>query len=257
MFVATLIEASLIKKVIESARELVTDVNIEFTESGIKFTSMDSAHVALVSVFLESKSFEKYDYDKEETIGINLDYLNKILSRVKNKDTLTLKLEKPEFLSVLYRGSDNYKETEYKIQLLNIDQEKLNILSTEYSVIIDMPSDELKRIFSDQNVICETVKMTVEQNKKMVKFTSLGDFNNECINILKEKEGGFDDEITIKAGNNINDLFSLKYLLLFTKASSLTHRVQICLESNMPILIKYEHEQNYIHYYLAPKIDEE
>src|ERR1043165_326917 len=209
MFVATLIEASLIKKVIESTRELVTDVNIEFTESGIKFTSMDSAHVALVSVFLESKSFE------------------------------------------------NYKETEYKIQLLNIDQEKLNIPSTEYSVIIDMPSDELKRIFSDQNVICETVKMTVEQNKKMVKFTSLGDFNNECINILKEKEGGFDDEIIIKAGNDINDLFSLKYLLLFTKASSLTHRVQICLESNMPILIKYEHEQTYIHYYLAPKIDEE
>ncbi|CAG8614528.1 6016_t:CDS:2, partial [Cetraspora pellucida] len=40
----TLIEASLIKKVIESARELVTDVNIEFTESGIRFTNMNSAH---------------------------------------------------------------------------------------------------------------------------------------------------------------------------------------------------------------------
>ncbi|CAG8781744.1 2107_t:CDS:2, partial [Cetraspora pellucida] len=65
---STLIKALLIKKVIESARKLVTDVNIEFTESGIKFMSMDSAHVALVSVFLESKSFEKYDYDKEETI---------------------------------------------------------------------------------------------------------------------------------------------------------------------------------------------
>ncbi|CAG8774957.1 5216_t:CDS:1, partial [Cetraspora pellucida] len=209
-------------------RELVTDVNIEFTESGIKFMSIDSAHVALVSVFLESKSFKKYDYNKEETISINLDYLNKILSQVKNKDTLTLK--KPEFLSVLYRGSDNYKETEYKIQLLNIDQEKLNILSTNYSVIINMPSDELKKIFLNQNIICETINITVKQNKKMIKFTSLDDFNNECINILKERKGSFDNEITIKAENNIDDLFSLKYLLLFTKASSLTHCVQICLE---------------------------
>ncbi|CAG8705130.1 6472_t:CDS:2, partial [Cetraspora pellucida] len=191
---------------IESARELVTDINIKFTESEIKFTSMNSAHVALISVFLESKSFEKYDYDKEKTI------------------------EKPEFLSILYRGSDNYKETEYKIQLLNIDQEKLYISSTDYSIIIDIPSDELKRIFSDQNVIYETVKITVEQNKKIVKFTSLSNFNNECINILKEKEGSFDNEITIKAENDIDDLFSLKYLLLLTKASSLTHCVQICLE---------------------------
>ena len=51
-----------------------------------------------------------------------------------------------------------------------------------------MPSDELKRIFSDQNIICKTVKMTVEQNKKIVKFTSLHNFNNKCINILKKKK---------------------------------------------------------------------
>ncbi|CAG8500737.1 2026_t:CDS:2, partial [Cetraspora pellucida] len=195
MFVATLIEALLIKKVIKSAKELVSNVNIKFTEFGIRFINMNLAHVALILVFLELKSFKKYDYDKEETIGINLDYLNKILSQVKNKDTLIPKLEKPEFLSVLYKGSDNYKKTEYKIQLLNIDQEKLNILSTNYSMIIDMPSDELKKIFSDQNIIYETVRITVKQNKKIIKFILL--------------EGGFDDEITIKAENNIDDLFSL------------------------------------------------
>ncbi|CAG8464378.1 12403_t:CDS:2 [Cetraspora pellucida] len=68
MFVTTLIKASLFKKIIESTKELVTNVNINFTESEIKFTSMDSSHVVLVSVFLKSKSFEKYDYNKEETI---------------------------------------------------------------------------------------------------------------------------------------------------------------------------------------------
>ncbi|CAG8655245.1 1713_t:CDS:1, partial [Cetraspora pellucida] len=68
MFVATLIETLLIKKVIKSARELVADINIEFTELEIRFMNMDLAHVALVLVFLKSKSFEKYDYDKKETI---------------------------------------------------------------------------------------------------------------------------------------------------------------------------------------------
>lgn len=256
MFEATLTKASLFKKVIESARELVTDVNIDFTENGIEFTSMDPSHIALISVCLSSESFEKYNYDEEETVGINLNYLNNILNRVKNDDTLTLRLGNSGSLSVIYRGSGDYRETEYKIQLLNIDQEKLNIPQTNYSVIIDMPSEELKRILSDQKVVSETVAMSVEQNINVVKFISTGDFSNKCINTLKEKEDELNNEIIIKAGDKVDSLFSLKYLQMFTKASLLSHRVQICLKNDLPILVKYEHGENYIHYYLAPKLDE-
>ncbi|CAG8810376.1 12511_t:CDS:1, partial [Cetraspora pellucida] len=60
MFEATFAKSSLFKHVIEATRELVTDVNIEFTESGINFSSMDSLHIALISVHLDRKSFEKY-----------------------------------------------------------------------------------------------------------------------------------------------------------------------------------------------------
>jgi len=246
----------LFKHVIEATRELVTDVNIEFTESGINFTSMDSSHIALISVHLDKKSFERYVYDKDEIIGMNLDYLNKILSRVKNNDTLTLRLGNPDFLSVLYRGFDDTSETEYEIQLLDIDQEKFSISSTDFIVIIDIPSDKLKKIFLDQMIVSESVKIIVEQNDKMVKFISNGDFNNRCINILNEKESDLDDKISIIAGNSIDNLFSLKILLMFMKASSLSNHVQICLENNFPIIVKYEDEQNYIHYYLAPKVVE-
>jgi proliferating cell nuclear antigen len=176
---------------------------------------------------------------------------------VKNNDTLTLRLGNPDFLSVLYKGSDDTSETEYEIRLLNIDQERINIPPTNHSVVIEMPSVELKKIFLDQMIVNETVRIIVKQNIETVKFTSTGDFNNKCISTLNKRTGGFDDEINIKAGNNIDDLFSLKFLLMFMKASSLSTRVQICLESNFPIIVKYENEQNYIYYYLAPKVVEE
>ncbi|CAG8838606.1 4049_t:CDS:1, partial [Cetraspora pellucida] len=51
---------SLFKHVIKATRELVTDVNIELTESGINFSSMDSSHIALISVHLNRESFKKY-----------------------------------------------------------------------------------------------------------------------------------------------------------------------------------------------------
>ncbi|CAG8839257.1 9442_t:CDS:1, partial [Cetraspora pellucida] len=46
--------------VIKATRELVTDINIKFTESGINFSSMNSSNIALISVYLDKESFEKY-----------------------------------------------------------------------------------------------------------------------------------------------------------------------------------------------------
>ncbi|CAG8643477.1 10617_t:CDS:1, partial [Cetraspora pellucida] len=55
MFEATFAKASLFKHVIKATRELVTDVNIEFTESGIKFLCMDSSHIALIFVHIDKE----------------------------------------------------------------------------------------------------------------------------------------------------------------------------------------------------------
>ncbi|CAG8767914.1 7318_t:CDS:1, partial [Cetraspora pellucida] len=60
MFKTTFAKVSLIKHVIELTRKLVTNINIEFTKSGINFTSIDLSYIVLISVHLDKKSFEKY-----------------------------------------------------------------------------------------------------------------------------------------------------------------------------------------------------
>ncbi|CAG8792338.1 22689_t:CDS:1, partial [Cetraspora pellucida] len=55
MFEATFTKALLFKNVIKATRELVTDIYIKFTESGINFSSMDSSHIALISVHLDKE----------------------------------------------------------------------------------------------------------------------------------------------------------------------------------------------------------
>ncbi|CAG8826195.1 21260_t:CDS:1, partial [Cetraspora pellucida] len=56
----TFAKASLFKNGINATRELVTDVNIKFIESGINFTSIDSSHITLISIHIDKESFEKY-----------------------------------------------------------------------------------------------------------------------------------------------------------------------------------------------------
>ena len=52
MFESILSEALLLKKIIDSIKDLVTDVNIDVTPAGISLQAMDSSHVALVSLTL-------------------------------------------------------------------------------------------------------------------------------------------------------------------------------------------------------------
>ena len=66
MFQATIGKALIFKKIIESIRELVTDVNIEVSQNGMSLQAMDASHVALVTLFLHSSEFVEYKCDTQQ-----------------------------------------------------------------------------------------------------------------------------------------------------------------------------------------------
>jgi proliferating cell nuclear antigen len=50
VFEAKLTEGQILKKIVDSIKDLVTDVNIDATPTGISLQAMDSSHVALVNL---------------------------------------------------------------------------------------------------------------------------------------------------------------------------------------------------------------
>jgi proliferating cell nuclear antigen len=48
MFEAKLQDGTILKKIVDSIKELVTDVNLDVNQNGISLQAMDSSHVALV-----------------------------------------------------------------------------------------------------------------------------------------------------------------------------------------------------------------
>ena len=54
------IQVSPFKTLIESLKDILADVNIEFNEEGMKIITMDSTQTILVHLKLESSNFEYY-----------------------------------------------------------------------------------------------------------------------------------------------------------------------------------------------------
>lgn len=91
MFEARLGQASLLKKILESLKDLVTDANFDCSATGIALQAMDSSHVSLVSMLLQAEGFENYRCDRGLQLGINLNSMAKLLKCAGNDDSVTLK----------------------------------------------------------------------------------------------------------------------------------------------------------------------
>ena len=72
MFEARILHGSILKKVLESIKDLVTDANFECTTNGFALQAMDSSHVSLVALMLRSTGFDHYRCDRDVTMGMNL-----------------------------------------------------------------------------------------------------------------------------------------------------------------------------------------
>ena len=54
------VQTSAFRVLIEALKEILTDANFEFSESGLKVIAMDSSHTVLVHLKLEANNFEHY-----------------------------------------------------------------------------------------------------------------------------------------------------------------------------------------------------
>ena len=93
MFEARLVQGNLLKKVLESLKDLLNEATWDCTDSGIQLQvtfflphffkflpqAMDNSHVSLVSVTLRADGFDKFRCDRNLSMGMNLVSMSKIL----------------------------------------------------------------------------------------------------------------------------------------------------------------------------------
>lgn len=257
MLEARIEQASVLKRVIEAIKDLVPDCNFDCNDTGIALQAMDNSHVALVAMLLRADGFSPYRCDRNIALGINLNSLTKVLRCAQNEDMITLKAEDaPDSLNLVFENTENDRISEYDIKLMDIDQEHLGIPDTEYSASITLPTAEFQRICRDLSQLSESV--AIEATKEGVKFACSGDIGNGSVT-LRTHQNVDKPELSTKVDltEPVNLTFSLKYLVNFCKASSLSQTVTLSLSNEVPLLVEYKMDNGYVRYYLAPKIDEE
>jgi len=243
----TLQKSTTFKKVIEAIKELCKETNIEFTEEGgMQIQAMDSSHVSLVSLTMK-QTFDTLKCEKATNIALNLENLAKILRVCDADSALNLKLVDKESKLRLHSSSDQ-KITKFDLNLMDIEMDRVDIPDMNYPVKIGMHCSEFTRICRDMKEFGD--ELTIGVNDDSVDFTVRGDFATGGINLKPSSS------VTIDFGCNLEQSYTLRYLLAFTKAAPLADNVVLELGEEAPLKVSFAFsESDNLAFYLAPKID--
>ena len=69
MFEARLVQGHLLKKVLDSVKDLLDQATWDCDEEGLQLQAMDNSHVSLVSVILGSEGFDRFRCDQRFSMG--------------------------------------------------------------------------------------------------------------------------------------------------------------------------------------------
>jgi len=255
---AQLQQAVLFKKVVDAMKDLCKEVNFDCNDKGLQVQSMDSSHVALVSLLLRESAFEDFKCDRPTSLGMNIESLAKIFKMCGPSDSLKLRYQNnADTLNFQCESSGDDRIADFDLKLMQIESEHMEIPEQQFKVVVKMPSGEFQKICRDLKEFGET--MTLTATKEGVKFSVAGDVGAGNVFIKPRESDKPEERVSVTVHESVTSNFALRYLVNFSKAAPLCGAVELGLGPDAPLLVKYELEKadnGYMQFYLAPKIDE-
>lgn len=227
-------------------KDVLPETNITFSPEGVRIINMDKSHTILVHLLLNAVNFEFYECKKEKIIiGINMLHLAKLINTIENDETLTIYIENGDFvdgivsyLSLKYENGEIKQCKTQKLRLIEPDPEELQYPDVRFSSILNLPSADFQKIIRDLSSISDRLEIQSVGNELF--FRCSGPFASAEIR-RSECDGDKSMTFTLKQDTSkvIQGEFSLKSLTSFIKCTNLCPQIEMYLENDLPLVVKY------------------
>ncbi len=233
------VQSGAFRVLVESLKEILTDTNIIFDPTGIKLIATDTSQIVLIHMKLHAENFEYFYCEKKTTIGVNMMNMFKLIKVMSNNDTLSLFIEKdnPNRLGIKINNVEKNVQTLFKMNLLDISEDEISIPPAKFETELTLPSSDFQKIIRDMTNIGENIEIKSVGSTLILNCD--GDFANQET-VLCETQEGLSFSKSMSPEKPIQGIFSLKYLLLFTKCTNLCNLIHMYIKNDYPLVIRYD-----------------
>ena len=226
-------------------KDILLETNISFQPDGIRIINMDKSHTILVHLYLAASNFEFYECKKEKIIiGVNMFHLFKLINSIDNDDTLTIYIENNDYydgivshLALRFENGNIKQCKTQKLKLIEPEQDELEVPDVKFSSIINLPSADFQKIIRDLSAISDKLEIKSVGNELI--FKCQGQFASAEIHRAEADESM---KFILKQDSSkvIQGEFSLKNLGYFIKCTNLCPQIEVYLENDLPLVVKYD-----------------
>ena len=235
-------------------KDQVDYININFKADGFYTQGMDSAHVALFELILKQNWFHTYE-SEGEVIGLDLKIFAAVLKCIEESHKLELFTDQNgDILNVTFLSEEKGVFNKYyKLPLIDLDLQQLVVPETEWPLDLHIKSHALEKLVDELNNFGLELKFNCNEDE--IELSSEGDMGKMSVNI------GMDEceEYSLEDGITMNVTYGLKYVQWICQFMKLSENIWLHLSDQLPMRILYEMDvdkENYIHFFLAPKMDD-
>lgn len=196
MFKVTTKGSSDIKTIVGAISTLAEEATFTANAEGMKFRTMDPAHIALIDMELPVTSFDEYECDTDVKFGVRIADLAKIIKRSKKDDDITISITANNML-LINIGSTK----EFEMRLLEPESSETPLPKIEYDSNVEIPIQTLLDALSDISIVSEY--FTVNTTPESIVFSGKGDSGKASVSV---------DELENPIVGNAGVTHELKYL---------------------------------------------
>jgi proliferating cell nuclear antigen len=195
MFEAKLSDGIIVKKIIDSMKDIVDKAIIHISRNGINMQAMDVSHVALVSLKFSKEGFDSFKCTIDQDLGISVKDFSKYINFVKQNDSLLLRAyPNASTLYVEIVSAKNQNKVEFKYKLLDLNEDNVNVPEKQYESCITINSELFTKHCRDLRALHDFVKIEVKEDKVLLSVEASNGNLSILLNDSASKNDAIDDD---------------------------------------------------------------
>nr|XP_027193926.1 proliferating cell nuclear antigen-like [Dermatophagoides pteronyssinus] len=256
-------QGQLLKKIFESIKEMVNDINLECGESGLGVQAMDASQVSLISVCLLNGAFDHYECKGQYCLGLNMTQVTKVMKLCGPDDHVIIRHNpntESDRVTFIFESPGERKVSSFDLRLMSLHTDSLGIPKMQHEAVIEMSTKSFIKTITDLSQFSET--LVIDVNQKGIKFSAEGDFGegSTFFQASPPEDTSLVENVSLTCTADVSCIFSSRYMLYFAKGCMLAERIQLSLSNKQLLKLQLDiNNDKYvgsITYFLAPRFVE-
>lgn len=243
-------DAGLWRSLLEAVHVIIHEAAFDADAEGIRLRAMDPSHIAMVDFQWPKTIFDEYQCDRPTKICININEIQKLLRRIRGKESLDISLDSRAARLKMILMGPGYTRS-FTISTLEPMEEETPKPKISFNTNIKILVDALRKTIEDTSIITDVVN--VEADEKGITFKGKG--------YLGTAETIFPQSSEIILRFDVKERSKASYGLphlseILKGGSGLSDIATWSYSTDQPLRLDFELPQGgTLQYYLAPRIE--